>query len=73
MALILDLNAGDALHIGNGTVVKVEKKKGQKVRLSIQSDYKVELKHGAKTEHGTRPEKPDTSKAAIPFERPSRT
>lgn len=71
MPLILEVEPGDALHIGSGTVVTVVKKKGQRTRLSIESDYKVRLDHGGAKP--AKPEKPDTSKPAIPFERPTRT
>lgn len=73
MPLILELNTGDALRIGTGTVVRIEKKKGQKVRVSIDSDYVVRVQHGTKADHGERPEKPDATKATNPFERPPRT
>lgn len=46
MALYLDLKPGDAVHIGGGTVVRVERKSGQATRLRIDSEYKVTMDRG---------------------------
>jgi hypothetical protein len=41
MALILELAAGESFRIGSGTTVRVEQKSGSRIRLSIDSEYRV--------------------------------
>lgn len=41
MALQLDLAPGDVLLIGTGTKLRVEAKTGKRMRVSIESDYRV--------------------------------
>lgn len=64
MALYLDLDIGDSVRIGADTVVQVERKSGSRVKLRIQSEYKVRL------ERSDKPERPDASKITRTLERP---
>lgn len=47
MALFLDLDNGDAVRIGEGTVVRLEAKSGKRARLRIESSEDVEHVKGA--------------------------
>jgi len=47
MPLFLDVEPGDAVRIGADTVVRVERKSGQRTRLRIDSEYKIELDRAA--------------------------
>ena len=42
MPLKLDLQPGDVVRIGTATVLRVESKSGNRTRLSIESEYRVE-------------------------------
>lgn len=66
MALYVDLESGDAVHIGADTVVRIEHKKGSRVRLRIESEYKVRL------ERPDKPARPDPTKAHPSLDRPGR-
>ncbi|HET6631511.1 MAG TPA: hypothetical protein VFG73_02230 [Rhodanobacteraceae bacterium] len=48
MALMLELEPGDAVRIGTGTTVRLESKTGARARLRIDSDQNIAtLKAGA--------------------------
>lgn len=46
MALYLDVEPGDAVHIGGNTVVRIERKSGQRTRLRVDTEYKVTMERG---------------------------
>jgi hypothetical protein len=47
MPLFLDVEPGDTLRIGSGTTVRVERKRGQRTRLRIDSEYRVQFDRAA--------------------------
>lgn len=59
MALRLDLQPGDVLRIGTGTVLRIESKSGSRTRVSIESEYRVQKESGK----GTAPSRPDPNSA----------
>lgn len=79
MALFLDLELGDALRIGDDTVVRLEAKSGKRARLRIESPADVKhLRGGEEAKAGlTRPAPaepmpaPAGPKQSVFFRRPS--
>ncbi len=53
MALFLDVEPGDVVRIGADTVVQVERKSGQRTRIRIDSEYKVQFNRAGKAERPT--------------------
>ena len=49
MALLLDVEIGDAVRIGDGTVVRLEAKSGKRARLRIESRDDVNHVRGGDT------------------------
>lgn len=54
MPLHLEVELGDSVRIGS-TTVKIERKSGSRVRLSIDSDYRVSVEKDTATPRIQRP------------------
>jgi hypothetical protein len=55
MPLFLDLEPGDAVRIGEKTVLRVERKSGGRTRVRFDTDYRVTLERGAAAKDPQRP------------------
>jgi hypothetical protein len=67
MALFLDLDTGDAVRVGDHTVVRLEAKSGKRARLRIESTADVEHVKGAEpTTPGLQRTAPPPQAAAAP-------
>jgi hypothetical protein len=43
----LDIGLGDELRIGNGTIITLEKKTGQRAKIKVKSEYSIRMERGA--------------------------
>jgi len=71
MALHVEVSAGDVIRIGGNTVLTVGRKSGSKVRLSIESEYRVSVAHGDEASP-TKPKAPDPAASpSLKLQRPN--